>query len=160
MGTPKPKKSEKISVSSGTASDIFTDLDVSRRATTRAQHYISVATKSLRLKGYSPTVLVYRKDASTGKTILVRKAAGTNVETAKISASGTATITKHRKKAKKKAAKKKAKKKAAKKKTNKKVAKKKTKKKVAKKKTKKKAAKKKSNKKAARRKSKKRATRR
>lgn len=75
--TLKSRTSDKISVSSGTSADIISDLDVSRQATQRADRYIAIAAKSLRLKGYPPTVNVHHMDSTTGKAILRYKGVAT-----------------------------------------------------------------------------------
>lgn len=95
---PKKRKSEKISVSSGSAADILSDLDISEQATKRAQRYISVASGSLQIKGHPPTVLVLNKDSSSGMVTVVKKAVGKGPTIPKITAKGTATTKKKPKK--------------------------------------------------------------
>lgn len=66
---PKRRISTKIAVSSGTAADIISDLDVSKQATQRAHRYIAVASASLGITGHPATVIITKSDTVSGKVV-------------------------------------------------------------------------------------------
>lgn len=89
IDTMSEKTKYKIKVSSGSAIDILTDLDVSQAATQRAGRYITIARQSLGMKEVAGTHVLIRvpsgklKITSKSEPTIIRKAASAGKATKK-----------------------------------------------------------------------------